>query len=84
MPTQSVWPSPANVVWWTASYVSVPERDTMPGCRHGDTQQQTQSQLLLSLQHYEDIKTENRNEDHGSHPQEDKATMAATYTLNER
>ena len=30
MPTQVVWPSPARVVWNTASYVSVPEREMMP------------------------------------------------------
>src|SRR4029453_15397613 len=30
MPTQVLWPRPALVVWNTASYVSVPERDTMP------------------------------------------------------
>ena len=30
MPTQVLWPSPRCVVWYTASYVSVPERDTMP------------------------------------------------------
>lgn len=30
MPTHSVWPSPVIVVWWTASYVRVPDRDTMP------------------------------------------------------
>lgn len=30
IPTHSVWPSPVIVVWWTASYVRVPDRDTMP------------------------------------------------------
>ena len=30
MPTQVLWPRPRCVVWNTASYVSVPERDTMP------------------------------------------------------
>jgi hypothetical protein len=30
MPTQVLWPRPIRVVWCTASYVSVPERDTMP------------------------------------------------------
>jgi hypothetical protein len=30
MPTQVLWPRPLLVVWNTASYVSVPERDTMP------------------------------------------------------
>ena len=30
MPTAVVWPRPSRVVWNTASYVSVPERDTMP------------------------------------------------------
>ena len=30
MPMQVDWPSPAAVVWATASYVSVPERETMP------------------------------------------------------
>ena len=31
MPTHSVWPRPTAVVCATASYVSVPERETMPG-----------------------------------------------------
>ena len=30
MPTQVDWPSPASVMAWTASYVSVPERETTP------------------------------------------------------
>ena len=30
MPTQVLWPRPIAVVWCTASYVSVPERETMP------------------------------------------------------
>ena len=30
MPTAVDWPSPALVVWNTASYVSVPERETTP------------------------------------------------------
>eukprot|EP00964_Phaeocystis_antarctica_P003613 scaffold1948_cov62-Phaeocystis_antarctica.AAC.8 len=30
MPTTIDWPRPCAVVWLTASYVSVPERDTMP------------------------------------------------------
>lgn len=30
MPTTVDWPRPSIVVWYTASYVSVPDRDTMP------------------------------------------------------
>lgn len=30
IPIQTDWPSPTSVVWATASYVNVPERDTMP------------------------------------------------------
>lgn len=30
MPTTRDWPSPVFVVWSTASYVRVPERETMP------------------------------------------------------
>merc|ERR1719476_1302998 len=30
MPTQVVWPKPASLVWCTASYVSVPDRLTIP------------------------------------------------------
>ena len=30
MPTHVLWPSPTAVVWCTASYVSVPDRETMP------------------------------------------------------
>ena len=30
MPTQVLWPRPTAVVWFTASYVRVPERETTP------------------------------------------------------
>jgi hypothetical protein len=30
MPMHMVWPRPSTVVWLTASYVSVPERETIP------------------------------------------------------
>ena len=30
MPMQVVWPRSFMVVWYTASYVNVPERDTTP------------------------------------------------------
>ncbi len=30
IPTQVDWPTPASVIAWTASYVSVPERLTTP------------------------------------------------------
>lgn len=30
MPTHKVCPNPTSVVWWTASYVKVPERETTP------------------------------------------------------
>ena len=30
MPTQLLWPNPRSVVCFTASYVNVPERETMP------------------------------------------------------
>jgi hypothetical protein len=34
MPTQVDWPKPAAVVCATASYVNVPDRDTMPAYTH--------------------------------------------------
>lgn len=30
LPTQRDWPRPTSVVWWTASYVRVPDLDTIP------------------------------------------------------
>ncbi len=43
IPTHRVCPSPTRVVWYTASYVNVPDRDTMPA-----QETQLHSERLLS------------------------------------
>jgi hypothetical protein len=49
VPTQRDCPRPAAVVWPTASYVSVPERETMPACERKHVENETNVARLVDV-----------------------------------